>query len=229
MEEDERFREEREAMVQYQIMQRGITHHPLLEAMRRIPRHLFIPTHLRNRAYQDGPLPIGLAQTISQPYMVAIMTELLHLNGSENVLEIGTGSGYQAAVLGELARSVHTIERHPELADSAEKMLSELGYTNIFTHTGDGTLGWPAAAPYQAVLVTAAAPYIPNALIEQMDETAVLVIPVGSFGGQQLECWRKSGRQLDRETLFPVVFVPLRGQYGWQDDDWVGTKKEKPT
>jgi protein-L-isoaspartate(D-aspartate) O-methyltransferase len=186
--------------------------------MRRIPRHLFVPPDMRSRAYYDGPLPIGLGQTISQPYIVAVMSELLELKGSETVLEIGTGSGYQAAVLGELAAAIHTVERHPELASRAMDGLARLGYNNVTVHTGDGTLGWPPEAPYQAIVVTAAAPRISPAWIEQMDEGAILVVPIGGQGEQFLERWRKQDKEMVCETLFPVAFVPLRGQYGWQEE-----------
>jgi protein-L-isoaspartate(D-aspartate) O-methyltransferase len=214
------FQEEREKMVQTQIEKRQIHEPRLLEALRKVPRHRFIDAKLAGRAYDDGPLPIGFGQTISQPYIVAIMTELLNLKGSENILEIGTGSGYQAAVLGELAKSVHTVERLPKLAAHAEKILDGLGYANVSVHVGDGSLGWPAAAPYQGILVTAAAPKIVQAWIDQMDEAAALIVPVGGQGEQRLERWRKHNGQLYCESFFPVSFVPLRGQFGWQEDEW---------
>lgn len=205
-------------MVEQQLRWRGIRNPQVLEALGRIPRHLFIPPDMRSRAYFDGPLPIGLGQTISQPYIVAAMTEMLELKGNENVFEVGTGSGYQAAVLGELAGTVHTVERHAELASRASEVLSRLGYKNVLVHVGDGTLGWPPAAPYQALLVTAAAPGVPTAWSEQMDEGAILVVPVGRQGEQRLERWRKINGRMTCETLFPVAFVPLRGRYGWQED-----------
>ncbi len=205
-------------MVEQQILYRGVHDERVLRAMRRIPRHLFVPPDMRSRAYYDGPLPIGLGQTISQPYIVAVMSELLELKGSETVLEIGTGSGYQAAVLGELAAAIHTVERHPELASRAMDVLARLGYNNVTVHTGDGTLGWPPEAPYQAIVVTAAAPRISPAWIEQMDEGAILVVPIGGQGEQFLERWRKQDKEMVCETLFPVAFVPLRGQYGWQEE-----------
>ncbi len=220
MESDDRFWEPREDMVRSQIERRRIRDPRLLEAMLRVPRHRFVPPPFRDKAYEDGPLPIGLGQTISQPYMVAAMTDLLVLNGDENVLEIGTGSGYQAAVLAEMAGAIHTVERHPGLAHSAQLVLESLGYRNVFVHVGDGTFGWPPAAPYQAILVTAAAPDIPDPLVEQLDEGGRLVIPVGGRSGQDLERWRKTGGRIYREILFPVAFVPLRGRFGWQDGDW---------
>ena len=217
MEEDERYREERESMLELQLQWRGIHDSRVLDAMRRVPRHLFVPPDLRSRAYQDGPLPIGLGQTISQPYIVAAMTEMLELKGHENVFEVGTGSGYQAAVLGELAGAVHTVERHPELASRAGEVLTRLGYNNVFVHTDDGTLGWLPGAPYQAIVVTAAAPRISTAWTEQMEEGATLVVPVGGQGEQHLERWRKTNGCMVCEILFPVAFVPLRGRYGWQE------------
>jgi len=214
------YAEEREKMVRQQIERRGIKDVRLLEALRHVPRHLFVPPDLKDQAYIDGPLPIGLSQTISQPYIVAAMTDMLSLTGDENVLEVGTGSGYQAAVLGELVHTVHTIERHPELAKHASETLEKLGYNNVHVHTGDGSLGWPDNSPYQCILVTAAAPSIPPPLIDQMDEGATLVIPVGVYGAQNLERWRKINGQVTRERFFPVAFVPLRGHFGWQEDDW---------
>ena len=220
MESEERYFQQRTDMVHKQIELRGIHNPRLLEALRRVPRHRFVPERYRAKAYQDGPLPIGLGQTISQPYIVAIMTDLLGLAGGENVLEIGTGSGYQAAILGEMARVVHTIERHPALAQPAQAILHELNYTNVFVHAGDGSLGWLPGAPYQAILVTAAAPRIPQPLVDQLAEGGALVIPVGDRSGQELERWRKSAGRISCERFFPVAFVPLRGQHGWHDSDW---------
>lgn len=205
-------------MVEQQIAERGIRDPRVLDAMLRVPRHLFVTPDQRDKAYIDGPLPIGLGQTISQPYIVAVMTEMLELKGDEAVFEVGTGSGYQAAVLGELARSVHTVERHPQLATRAQKILSRLGYTNVFVHHEDGTLGWPPGAPYQAILVTAAAPRISDAWVDQMEEGATMIVPVGRQHEQLMERWRKINGQMVRETLFPVAFVPLRGRFGWQED-----------
>jgi protein-L-isoaspartate(D-aspartate) O-methyltransferase len=220
VEESASFDKERRQMVDEQIAARGIRDLRVLEAMWRVPRHQFVAPNQREKAYQDGPLPIGLGQTISQPYIVAVMTEMLELRGGESVFEVGTGSGYQAAVLGELARAVHSVERHPQLASRAQVILSQLGYTNVFVHNEDGTLGWPPGAPYQAILVTAAAPRISSAWIEQMAEGATLVVPVGSHEEQHLERWRKINGRMVRETLFPVAFVPLRGRFGWQEDEF---------
>jgi protein-L-isoaspartate(D-aspartate) O-methyltransferase len=159
-------------MVENQIARRGLNSPRLLEAFRKVPRHCFIPADCQKNAYDDGPLPIGLQQTISQPYIVALMTNLLQLEGSENVLEIGTGSGYQAAILAELAQTVHTLERHPALVNRAATTLADLGYANIFWHACDGSLGWPAAAPYEGILVTAAAPTPPPPLLDQLADGA---------------------------------------------------------
>jgi protein-L-isoaspartate(D-aspartate) O-methyltransferase len=219
MEEDE-FRLEREAMVREQIERRGIRDKRVLEALRSVPRHLFVPAEERRYAYHDGPLPIGEGQTISQPYIVAVMTELLELQGDENVLEIGTGSGYQAAVLGRLARTVHTVERYARLAQRAEETLRTLGVNNVFVHVGDGSLGWPANAPYHAIVVTAAAPVVPPALLDQLLPGGRLVIPIGGPEGQMLERWVRKADHLEREVLFAVAFVPLRGAAGWSEGEW---------
>jgi protein-L-isoaspartate(D-aspartate) O-methyltransferase len=220
MEQKDHLRKASEAMIREQVAARGIRDPRLLDVLRRTPRHWFVPPELREQAYTDGPLPIGLGQTISQPYMVAAMTHLLNLRGSETVLEIGTGSGYQAAILAQMASTVHTIERHPQLAEQARQRLSRLGFHNIFVHQGDGSLGWPPAAPYNGILVTAASPLPPAPLIDQLAEGGLLVIPVGGREGQDLQRWKKTGGQVQRESLFPVAFVPLRGQLGWKPDEW---------
>lgn len=178
MQESEETIRLREQMVITQIARRGIEDERLLEAFRRVPRHLFVPPEYREWAYSDGPLPIGRGQTISQPYIVALMISLLHLRGDERVLEIGTGSGYQAALLACLAQEVHTIEYIPELAQEATARLKALGFENVHCHVGDGSLGWPEAAPYHGILVSAAAPQVPAPLLEQLAEDARLVIPV---------------------------------------------------
>ncbi|MFH0916885.1 MAG: protein-L-isoaspartate(D-aspartate) O-methyltransferase [bacterium] len=177
----------RHRMVEDQLRSRGVTDERVLAAMGRVPRHLFVPPAQRWSAYHDGPLPIGLGQTISQPYMVARMTELLHLVSDSRVLEIGTGSGYQAAVLAELAGGVWTIERHADLARRAEELLLQLGYANVRVITGDGTLGFPEAAPYDGILVTAAAPYVPESLREQLAVNGRMVIPVEAGYAQDLK------------------------------------------
>ena len=218
--EDYSFENERNRMVREQLRSRDIYDPRVLEAMRTVPRHLFIPPEFRRMAYGDGPLPIGESQTISQPYIVALMTQLLELNGTEKVLEVGTGSGYQAAVLGHLAREVHTVERHEVLAEHAAYILHRLAYDNVYVHVGDGSLGWPATAPYDAIIVTAAAPHAPQPLLEQLADRGRMVIPVGNPGNQFLERWDRHGTDFTHEALAPVAFVPLRGQYGWEDDWW---------
>lgn len=207
-------------MVADQIESRGLRNPKLLEAFTAVPRHEFVPEELRYRAYDDGPLPIGLGQTISQPYIVALMTSLLDLRGDETVLEIGTGSGYQAAILGMMTPRVITIERHPQLADQARALLSRLGYRNISVHCGDGTLGWPEEAPYPAIVVTAAAALLPQPLAEQLAPGGRLVLPVGDFTGQVLQVWTREKGGLAHENIIPVSFVPLRGKFGWSQGDW---------
>ncbi len=210
----------RHKMVAEQIERRGIRYPALLEAMRRIPRHLFIPEPLWEEAYDDKALPIGVGQTISQPYIVAIMTSLLALTGVETVLEIGTGSGYQAAILAQLARHVYTVERHEDLAAQARRKLWSLGIENVSIHVGDGTLGWPQHAPYDAILVTCAAPGVPPPLAEQLADGGRLALPVGPRGRQVLQRWERRGARLEREDIIPVAFVPLLGEHGWRAEDW---------
>jgi protein-L-isoaspartate(D-aspartate) O-methyltransferase len=207
----------RKRMVEEQLLGRGIYDERVLGAMRSVERHLFVPDEQRNLAYADGPLPIGLGQTISQPYIVALMTQLLQLKGTETILEIGTGSGYQAAILALLARQVHTIERHASLANHAKRLFSDLGIENIQVHVGDGSLGLPDQAPFDGILVTAAAPHVPQPLSEQLKDPGRLVIPVGSRYGQYLECWKRQGQYLEKESITPVAFVPLIGQHGWDE------------
>jgi protein-L-isoaspartate(D-aspartate) O-methyltransferase len=218
MDEETRFTAERLRMVDEQLYKRDIRDPRVLEAMRSVPRHLFVPAEYRHLAYSDGPLPIGGGQTISQPYIVALMTQLLELTGSEAVLEIGTGSGYQAAVLSCVAREVYSIEREPRLAEQASQVLKALGMGNVHVQVGDGSLGLPENAPYQAILVTAAAPDVPPTLLEQLAERGCLVIPVGGRLGQYLEKWQRQGAKYDRDILVPVAFVPLRGAHGWEND-----------
>ena len=205
-------------MVRQQLESRGITDSRVLEAMRRVPRHLFVPAAGRAEAYGDFPLPIGHGQTISQPYIVAVMTQALGLRGSERVLEIGTGSGYQAAVLAELAGSVYTIERVAELATAARMILNELGYHSVHFATGDGSEGWAAHAPYDAILVTAAAPRVPPALEAQLADNGVLVVPVGeNRWSQTLVTVRRTGGHLSRSEGIGCRFVPLVGAGGFGD------------
>lgn len=207
----------RRAMVERQIRKRGVKSTRVLEVMGRVPRHLFVPEELAAHAYDDRALSIGEQQTISQPYMVASMTEYLELQGGERVLEVGAGSGYQAAILAELAREVITVEKNLALAESARARLASLGYRNVRVETGDGTLGWPEAAPFDAILVAAAAPAIPQPLVNQLAEGGRLVIPVGESDKQMLMRIRKRSGEVSEEKLFACQFVPLRGCYGWPD------------
>ena len=204
-------------MVEKQIANRGITSPRILEAFLDTPRHLFIPKNQGLFAYEDGPLPIGKGQTISQPYIVAYMTKHLNLGGDERVLEIGTGSGYQAAILGKLAAEVHTVERHPSLAESATQLLADLGFQNIQVHLGDGTRGLLDFAPYDAIIVTAAAPEVPVPLLDQLADDGRLIMPVGGRGGQVLHLYQRRGEEIIRDNLTPVAFVPLIGDHGWPD------------
>ncbi len=210
------YRRARERMVATQIAARGITDERVLEAMRKVPRHLFVEEALRDQAYADHPLPIGEGQTISQPYIVALMTEALELKGDEKVLEIGTGSGYQTAILAELARWVYSIERYPRLLERARQVLEALGYHNVILRLGDGTKGWPEAAPFDAIIVTAAGPRVPEPLLEQLAEGGRLVMPVGDEWSQYLVKVVKKGGKFHRQTLEPVRFVKLVGEYGFQ-------------
>jgi protein-L-isoaspartate(D-aspartate) O-methyltransferase len=202
---------EREHMVRMDIQSRGITDESVLNAMSRVERHQFVPEHLRPFGYADHPLPIGEDQTISQPYIVALMTELLELKPEDRVLEIGTGSGYQAAVLAEIAREVYTIEIIPSLAESAKKRLKELGYQNVWVRAGDGYLGWPEKAPFDAIVVTAAPEDIPQPLIDQLKIGGRMVIPVGDFPAQTLYVVRKTESGIEKKEMIPVRFVPMTG------------------
>lgn len=198
-------------------MPRGITDPGVLKAFLGVKRHSFVPPVFREEAYVDRPLPIGEAQTISQPYMVALMTECLGLSGGERVLEIGTGSGYQAAVLAELCGMVYTIEAREELLERAKHVLSDEGYTNIRFLLGDGTRGWPEESPFDRIIVTAAAPHIPVALKEQLCEKGRLVIPVGDRYSQMLTVVEKKGGIFTEESVCGCVFVPLVGEDGWKE------------
>jgi protein-L-isoaspartate(D-aspartate) O-methyltransferase len=211
--------EQRDQMVRRQLVSRGIKDERVLEAIRKVSRHLFVPEKLRESAYHDGPLSIGEGQTISQPYMVALMTECLDLKGGEKVLEIGTGSGYQTAILAELAEHVYTIERVPILLEKAQQVLTHLGYTTIKFKGGDGTYGWCEESPFDGIIVTAAAPDISQVLIEQLkDDGGVLVIPVGSRYSQSLYKVTKKGDKIEKEERTLCVFVPLIGEYGWKEN-----------
>jgi protein-L-isoaspartate(D-aspartate) O-methyltransferase len=208
--EQDQFASLKEQMVQDQIVARGVQDSVTLYAMRKVPRHEFVPSQLVGYAYDDTPLPIGSEQTISQPYIVALMTELIRPHKGQRILEVGTGSGYQAAILAEVVDSVYTIEILPELAASAAKRLKHLGYRNVVVRCGDGYLGWKDAAPFDGILVTAAAEHIPQPLIEQLKDGGVLVIPLGSMMSiQRLTVLKKRGKDIETHTILPVRFVPL--------------------
>jgi len=215
--EKELYRIAREKMVETQIKARGIKDSRVLQAMLKVPRHLFVDEALKDQAYGDFPLPIGEGQTISQPYIVAVMTEALELKGGERVLEIGTGSGYQTAILAELALWVYTIEKYSSLLEKAKKVLAELGYKNISFKLGDGSLGWKEVAPFDAIIVTAAAPQIPPPLVDQLLEGGRIVIPVGDAFSQILIKGIKKEQVLHTKNLEPVRFVKLIGAYGFKE------------
>jgi protein-L-isoaspartate(D-aspartate) O-methyltransferase len=207
----------REKMVKTQLVPRGIRDPRLLEVMAKVPRHLFVEEALSGEAYNDHPLPIGHKQTISQPYIVALMTEALELTGQEKTLEIGTGSGYQTAILAELSRQVFTVERIKDLMVSARKILDALGYTNILFKGFDGTLGWKEFEPFDAIIVTAGAPKIPKPLLDQLAEGGRLVIPVGDrFSQDLIKVTKRQGRTTE-ENLGGCRFVDLIGLYGWKE------------
>ncbi|MBM3330066.1 MAG: protein-L-isoaspartate(D-aspartate) O-methyltransferase [Calditrichaeota bacterium] len=213
------YRAERDAMVKYQLEKRGIADRRVIEAMRRLERHHFVSVEEEPYAYEDRPIAIGYRQTISQPYIVALMTQTLMLGGSERVLEIGTGSGYQTALLALLAREVLTIERHPELTVRARKRIEVLEIVNVSFKIGDGTIGWPELAPYDRILVTAGAPKVPLPLISQLEPGGRLVIPVGGRRTQVLKVVSKSiGGDLSFEERGGCLFVPLVGQEGWDSE-----------
>lgn len=207
----------RDVMLDEQIAERGINDVKVLLAMRKIPRHLFVPESMEHKAYADSSLPIGDSQTISQPYMVALMTQSLNLNGGEKVLEIGTGSGYQTAVLAEIAGEVYSIERINSLASKARNTLDKLGYMNITTRTFDGTYGWKDKSPFDAIIITAAAPSIPEKLFEQLKDGGRLVVPVGTESSQALKRITKNGAQVTEEEICSCLFVKLIGKYGWSN------------
>ncbi|MBU1026104.1 MAG: protein-L-isoaspartate(D-aspartate) O-methyltransferase [Candidatus Margulisbacteria bacterium] len=207
----------RQQMVDLQIISRGISDPRVLDAFRRVPRHIFVPEDMRDSAYSDCALPIGNGQTISQPYMVAAMTAQLKLKGNETVLEIGTGSGYQAAILSQLCQRVITIERVESLLEKAKKIIQQTGYNNIKFVTGDGTLGYPDSAPYDGIIVTAGCPRIPQPLVDQLKDKGRLVLPVGSTYQQVLTTVFKAGNEILTEESIPCVFVPLIGKFGWRE------------
>ncbi len=206
-------------MVEEQIIGRGIKDPKVIKAMRKVPRHLFVEEALQSQAYSDHPLPIGEKQTISQPYMVALMTEALQLKGREKVLEIGAGSGYQTAILAEVALKVFSIERVRSLAIGARKLLYELGYFNVEIKVSDGTSGWPEESPFDAMIVTAGSPVIPQPLVDQLAMGGRLVIPVGDAFSQDLVRVTKTEEGPKKEDLGGCRFVKLIGKFGWQEDD----------
>ncbi len=208
---EEYYQKLRHAMVEQQIIARGVKDPRVIKAMETVPRHKFLPPEEAPFAYEDEPRPIGQGQTISQPYIVAFMTEQLHLKPTDRVLEIGTGSGYQAAVLAEIADSVFTIEIIPELAQSAAKRLKALGYDNVVVRQGDGYNGWPEKAPFDAIIVTAAPPKIPPPLLEQLKNDGTMVLPVGKYV-QELVVVKKSATGMAMQNILPVRFVPMTGK-----------------
>jgi len=211
-----RLARERERMVDEQLARRGITDARVLDAMRRIPRHRFVEEGLAHSAYEDHPLPIGEGQTISQPYIVALMTSLLELTGQEKVLEVGTGSGYQTAVLGALARRVCSIERLPRLAERARAMLESLGVSNVWIRVGNGALGWPDEAPFDRILVAAGGPTVPPPLMEQLAEGGRMILPVGSAEDQVLTVVERTSGEIRSREMGECKFVKLVGKYAWE-------------
>jgi protein-L-isoaspartate(D-aspartate) O-methyltransferase len=204
-------------MVETQLRRRGLNDAAVLQVMDTVPRHEFVPSEFRGRAYEDVPLPIGEAQTISQPYIVAAMTAALQLRGHERVLEVGTGCGYQAAILARLSKEVFTIDYQPELAADAAARLERLGYTNVHVHCGDGTRGLPDFAPFDAILVAAGAPGVPAPLLEQLAQGGRMIVPVGNVENQDLRLITRDGTSFLSTTLEPCRFVPLLGAFGWKD------------
>lgn len=213
----ESFAEARSAMVAEQLARRGIRDPRVLEAMRAVAREDFVPPEYIDRAYDDGPLAIGREQTISQPYMVALMTQALQLSPNAHVLEIGTGSGYQAAVLARLVRDVTSIERIPALANAARARLKRLGVSNVMVIEGDGSGGWPDGAPYDGIIVTAAAPDLPTLLTDQLADGGRMVIPVGGRRKQMCLLVQRTGPRIETREMTACMFVPLRGAHGWQE------------
>lgn len=205
----------RERLVKH-LRSRGITDERVLEAFRKVPRHLFVDGAMYAQAYDDNALPIGLGQTISQPYVVALMTQLLGLKEDEKILEIGTGSGFQAAVLAQFSRRVYTIERHRELGDNARRLLRGMGYENVVFKVGDGTRGWPQHAPFDKIIVTAGAPVVPQSLVSQLSVGGRLLIPTGDRAYQELGIYDRTEDGVRRESAGGVVFVPLVGRHGWE-------------
>jgi protein-L-isoaspartate(D-aspartate) O-methyltransferase len=217
MREDKDLAAKRLEMLEKQMRRRGIIDEKVLTAMDVVPRHKFVAEEFRERAYDDAPLPIGDGQTISQPYIVAAMTAALRLKASDRILEIGTGCGYQAAILSRLGKEVFSVERRPRLAADASKRLMELGYSNVHVHCGDGTLGLQEFAPFDAILVAAAAPAVPKPLLAQLAEGGRMILPVGDEENQVLQLVEKLANTVLTNTLEGCRFVPLVGYYGWQN------------
>ncbi len=209
--------EEKEKMINKQLIARGIRDEKVLEAFRRVPRHEFVRPQDRENAYDDGPLSIGQGQTISQPYIVALMTEALEIEAHDKVLEIGTGSGYQTAILAELAREVYSVERVNQLGEATREKMKDLGYDNIFIKISDGTMGWRENAPYDAIIVTAASPKVPSSLWEQLATGGRMIIPVGDLISQELLLLKKTEKGREKHKLGGCRFVPLLGKNGWKD------------
>lgn len=212
---DDLMLQRRLTMVERQLRARGISDPRVLAAMQTLPRHLFVPPEGRDRAYDDSALPIGWGQTISQPYMVALMLQALELRGTERVLDIGTGSGYQAALLGMLAERVHSVEIVPELVEQSRGVIEGLGLDNVHVSLGDGSTGLISHAPFDAIVVAAGAPEVPSDLLDQLSSTGTLVIPVGGLSGQELRRIRRVEGDLRQDTLTPCIFVPLVGERAW--------------
>jgi len=208
----------RQGMVKDQLIARGISDERVLAVFYKVEREKFIPSDLREDAYGDFPLSIGEGQTISQPYMVALMTQSLELKGCERVLEIGTGSGYQTAILTELSEEVYSVERIKSLAQKAESLLKKLGYSKVKIFVSDGTMGWEEFSPYDRILVTAGAKQVPQPLVNQLKDEGIMVIPVGSIYSQELKVIRKKKGRVRSTTVERCVFVPLIGKYGWSKD-----------
>jgi protein-L-isoaspartate(D-aspartate) O-methyltransferase len=209
----------RKRMVEDQLIPRGIKNQRVLDAFYKVQRHRFVPEEIRNSAYSDFPVPIGRGQTISQPYIVALMTEYLDLSGQEKVLEIGTGSGYQTAILAELTKEIYSIERFEELSKNAWAILNEFGYTNVSLKVDDGTLGWPESAPFDRIIITAASPRIPLPLTEQLKENGKFILPLGENTTQILTLVEKKNNKFEYTNLCGCVFVPLVGKYGWRKEN----------
>jgi protein-L-isoaspartate(D-aspartate) O-methyltransferase len=216
-EEKDKYVLERLKMVRDQIRSRGINDTAVLEAISEIPREEFVPQAYRFQAYADGPVPIGLGQTISQPYIVALMTQSLHADSKCDVLEIGTGSGYQTAILAKIAKKVCTIEKHAQLSESAQAVLGRIGITNVEFYVGDGTCGWPESRTFDRIIITAAAPRPPQPLVEQLADGGMMVIPIGDRYSQRLSLCRKNGDTLQTSFICDCRFVPLTGKYGFSE------------